>query len=133
MKNEFKNLILLSAPKFEVKDKAPNTELELFNEASLVIWSGASENTIWQDPKVNYAFRAMHDQTHLETGLGFSPAEEIELARIQASKYSGLFADLIYTEVAEQARHYLQTGQFVQDQVAFTMNQLKKRGYNVAS
>lgn len=126
MTREFNNLILKTAPKFSIRDVAPNTELELFNSPTLVIWSGASDSTIWNDKRVNWAFRALHDALHLKTGLGFSPAEEIELGRIQANQYSGLLADLIYIEVAGQAQHYLKTGQFVQDQVTFTLQQLNK-------
>ena len=112
--------------KYTVKDKAPSTELELFNSPSLVIWSGESHNTIYQDESVNWAFRAVHDDYHLKTGLGFSPEHEIEMGRIQASKIdSDILAKLFYIEIAGQAEHYLKTGQFVQDQVAFTLNALK--------
>jgi hypothetical protein len=128
---EFKNLILQTAPRHEVKDIAPSTEIELFNSPSLVIWSGASEGTIWNDARVNWSFRALHDALHLKVGIGFSPLEEIELGRIQASRYSGLLADLVYCEVAGQAEHYLKTGQFVIDQVEFTLNYLKQRGISL--
>jgi hypothetical protein len=117
--SEFKNLILQTAP---------SDEFGLFNTSSLVIWSGASDDTIWADARVNWAFRALHDALHLETGLGFSPKSEIELGRIQASKYEGLLADLVYCEVAGQAEHYLKTGQFVVDQVEFTIQYLKTKG-----
>ena len=131
MFRQINDLILKSAPRHQVKDSAPSTEIELFNSPSLVVWSGASENTIYQDTRVNWAFRALHDALHLETGLGFSVPEEIELGRIQANQYTGLMADLIYIEVAGQAEHYLKTGQFVKDQVAFTLNQLNKMRYKI--
>ena len=111
--------------RFKVQDLAPSNEIELFNEPSLVIWSGASSDTIYQDKAVNWAFRAVHDHLHLETGLGFSPDQEIELGRIQASKCdSDLIADLIYIEVSGQAEYYLKHGKFVDDQVKFTLNAL---------
>jgi hypothetical protein len=109
-----------------VKDVAPSTEAGLFNQPSLVVWAGASENTIYKDAQVNWAFRAVHDALHLKTRLGFTPQEEIEMGRIQASKIgSDLIAKLFYIEIAGQAEFYLKTGQFVQDQVKFTMDQLK--------
>lgn len=132
MVTEFNNLIMRQAAKlkYRVADKAPNTASELFNGSpTLVVWSGQSESTIYGDARVNWAFRALHDALHLVTGLGFSPAEEIELGRIQASQCSSsLLADLVYIETAGQAEYYMQTGQFVQNQIEFTINQLKQRG-----
>lgn len=128
MVNEFKNLILKQATKvrYTVKDLAPSTELDLFNNPSLVIWSGASNHTIWNDPAVNWAFRALHDHLHLKTSMDFTPQSEIELGRIQANQYSGLLADLVYIEVSKQAEYYLNNGVFVSNQVEFTLNQLKR-------
>lgn len=131
MTNEINSLILKQASKlnFTVKDVAPSTFSELLASPSLVIWSGASDNTIFRDASVNWAFRALHDKLHLETGLGFSPESEIELGRIQASQYTGLMADLVYTETAGQAEYYLKNGLFVINQVEFTLNELRKLGY----
>jgi len=131
MIREINNLILKTAPQFSVSELAPSTELELFNSPSLVVWSGASDHTIFGDAYVNWAFRALHDSLHLKTGLGFSHAEELELGRIQANQYCGLMADLVYAEVALQAKYNQQTGLFVSDQVAFDLNQLKLMGWNV--
>lgn len=124
-------LILQDTSKLQytVKAIAPDTEQALFNESSLVIWSGASQDTIYQDERVNWAFRALHDDLHLKTGLNFSVDAEIELGRMQASQYSSqLMQDLIFCEVAGQALHFKQTGNFVTDQVEFTVNFLKNKG-----
>lgn len=129
MNNYINNLILNTAPRHTVADRAPSTVGELFSQPTLVVWSGASDNTIFKDPIVNYAFRALHDQLHLKTRIGFTPAEEIELGRIQANQYTGLMADLVYVEVAKQAEYYLKNGIFVPDQVEFTKLELKKMGY----
>lgn len=125
-------MILSTAPKHLIKAVAPATFKDVWNSPSLVVWSGESHNTIWNDPMVNYAFRALHDALHIKTRIGFSPLEEIEIGRIQAAKYesySKLFSDLIYIETAGQAEHYMRTGQFVTDQVEFTINKLKTLGY----
>ena len=118
--------ILLRAKglKYEVSHFAPNTFEDLINSSSLVVWSGESDNTIFQDETVNWAFRALHDALHLETRIGFTPQEEIELGRIQANQFDGILADLVYCEVAGQAEYYLKTGQFVTDQVEFTKQYL---------
>ena len=130
-KNYVNSLILGQASKLSyiVKADAPSTETALFNESGLVIWSGASHGTIYQDERVNWAFRALHDDLHLKTGLSFSVDAEIELGRIQASKYtSSLMQDLVFCEVAGQALYFQKTGIFIQDQVQFTVDFLKNKG-----
>lgn len=117
------NLILKHASKIDyiVKNEAPNNETDLNNCGQLIIWNGESDNTIFQDPQVNYAFRALHDTLHLSTKIDFSPKSEIYLGRIQASQFdSSIVADLVYCEVSLQAEYFLKTGHFVCDQVAFT-------------
>ena len=131
MFREINRLILMSAPKHEVKLIAPGTFQELYNQPSLVVWSGASDASIFDDPSVNWAFRALHDALHLKTRIGFSPAEEIEIGRIQAAQYSGLMADLVYIEVVRGAEYYLKTGGFILNQKEFTINELRKLGYKI--
>lgn len=128
---EINNKILLTAPRFTVSNVAPSTFADLKRQPSLVIWSGESDHTIFGDNRVNWAFRALHDSLHIQTGIGFSPAEEMALGRIQAARYDGLMADLIYIEVAGQAEHYLKTGRFVSNQVEFAVNSLRKLGYKI--
>lgn len=124
-------LIMTQAAKltYRVADLAPSTEVELFNASGLVIWSGASEGTIYGDAAVNWGFRALHDALHLKTRMGFGVDAEIELGRIQASQYeSDLMRELVFAEVAGQAAYYKQNGVFVPDQAAFTMAHLEKMG-----
>lgn len=112
--------------KYTVKRQAPSTESELFSSTSLIIWDGESNNTVFQDPLVNYSFRAIHDSIHLKTGLGFSIDHEIEMGRIQAnilaSRCDSLLADLFYCEIAEQAKYFKLNGTFVKNQIEFTKN-----------
>ena len=116
--------------RFEVSDAAPDTYAGIAGRATdgLVVWSGASERTIFGDPCVNWAFRALHDRLHLEGGIGFSPLEEIEIGRIQAAQFDGKLADLVYLETAGQAAHFLRTGRFVEDQVSWTQSELARLG-----
>lgn len=121
-------MIMRQASKLEyrVADQAPNAIESLINSTSLVVWSGESNNTIFNDPAVNHAFRALHDALHLKTGLDFSPQAEIELGRIQASQYdSDLIRELVFCEVSLQAAYHLENGVFVPDQRSFTENYLK--------
>lgn len=123
------NTILNQASKiaWQPKDIAPGTEKDLFafKGSELIVWTGASDNTIFGDCRVNWAFRALHDALHIKTGFDFTPDAEIELGRIQASQYSGIIADLVYCEVSGQAKYYKKNGIFVQDQVEFTKDFLK--------
>ena len=120
------NKLLADASKLDyiIKADAPNTLGCLQNATGLVIWSGASDDTIYQDETVNWAFRALHDALHLKTGLGFDVDSEIELGRIQANQYEGILADLIYCEVSLQAKYYKENGIFVANQVEFTKQNL---------
>lgn len=108
------------------KTVAPSTEIDLFNCPTLVIWTGASDSTIFQDTAVNCAFRALHDALHLKTRVGFSPQEEMYFGGIQANMFdSDLMRELVFSEVSGQARYYLETGKFVGNQIEFAMNALK--------
>ena len=128
--NYINSILIKQASKLQytVSDTAPSTTIELFNAPSLVIWSGASDLTIFNDAFVNYAFRAIHDSIHIDSKLPLTIDAEIELARIQASKYtSDLMRELIYTEVAGQVEYYKEHGIFPVDQAAFVNNELMKR------
>ena len=113
---------------YTVSDLAPHVETDLFNSPTLVIWSGSSDDTFFQDKHVNWAFRALHDMLHLETRMDFNPKSEIELGRIQANMFKGseLLQDLVYSEVSSQAEYYLRNGMFVSNQVEFTKQDLLK-------
>jgi hypothetical protein len=124
-------LTMAKGLRYTVADLAPNTTADLFNQGNtnLVIWSGASDATIYGDAHVNWAFRAWHDALHIKHGLIFSIDAEIELARIQASQCSSvLMAELVYCEIAGQAEALRQTGKFISDQAAFTLQYLQARG-----
>src|SRR6266404_5349587 len=74
--SEFNRRILSLAPPFQASDYAPSS-LESLKEqslGSLVVWSGASEGTIYGDAKVNHAFRAWHDSLHLKLNATFTPS-----------------------------------------------------------
>lgn len=105
---------------YTVADNAPDTASALFGHiGELVVWSGASDQTIYGSESVNWAFRAWHDSIHLDYGLGFSVGEEIEIAEIQAGMIGGRLGDILYAEVAGQAEYLLQNGEFPKDQKAF--------------
>lgn len=53
------------------------------------VWNGASDDTIWSGPRVNFLFRAWHDSHHLETGAGFDTVGESHLAEHGARMIDG--------------------------------------------
>ena len=112
--------------KYTVRDVAPSTFQDLRNESSLVVWSGASDSTIFQDKVVNWAFRAFHDTLHLKSGLLFTVDHEIELAKIQASQFgtNDLMQALMYTEIAGQAEYFRLNGTFPENQLEFSATML---------
>lgn len=114
--------------KYRVADEGPDTYEELVKERSLVIWSGGTDNSMFSHPEAYWAFRALHDKLHLDTGTNFAAESEMELGRIQASKYDGIVADLVYAQVAAQNEYYLKNGVFVPNERDFTIEYLKKKG-----
>ena len=114
-----------SQMEYTVADRAPSVETELFgNSGRMVIWAGESQHTIYGAPEVNWGFRAIHDQLHLDTNIGFDPLAEIHLARLQIAsmRLEGTIADLVYAEIAGQAEYYQKTGNFVTDQLEFNLH-----------
>lgn len=91
----------------------------------IYVWSGASARTIWSSPKMNHTFRAWHDSTHLETGLGLDPASELALAErtCAEARARGLSEEataVLYAETAGQIEYYTRHGNtFPENQRAF--------------
>ena len=126
--HELNSKILSLAPKFTASDYAPSTyaELKSNNAAGLVVWSGASDNTIYGCNRVNHAFRAWHDSLHLKLGVNFDYAGELavglEQARLIKNDALGL---IIMGEVVGQVEYLNKYGHFPIDQVEFMRNYLK--------
>jgi len=117
---------------YDVAEKAPETLDELNAHIAktyrMVVWNGASHNTIYGSPEVNWAFRAWHDWCHWRYQLPFTPEGERAAAYVQIAHIVRLYgndwdaidyAALILAEVVGQAAFYEATGQFPEDQVAF--------------
>lgn len=90
----------------------------------IYIWAGKSTKTIWSTPAVNVAFRAWHDSTHIRTGLGMTPTEEIVLARQIDLETVGVISHearmILYAETAGQIAHFEKhDGAFPENQRAF--------------
>lgn len=119
--------ILKLAPKFEAKDTAPSTFSDLFKPCpKLVVWAGASENTIYGDARVNWTFRAWYDSLHIKLGADFSLEGEIRVAIEQCRLIdSDFLAQLILAEVIGQAEYFFTHNSFPENQREFILSYLK--------
>lgn len=96
----------------------------------ITVWAGGSEETIFGCPEHNYAFRAWHDAVHYDLQAPFTLAGEAATAYLQIGqlvrRYGGdgeviEWAARLLSEVIGQAMHNIQTGEFPEDQIEFSI------------
>lgn len=130
---------------YDVGAEAPDTLEKLrdhvLKTGRMLVWNGASENTIFGDPEINWGFRAWHDHCHLRNREGkFDPAAPIEHLNgftLNGERVTALemcsdirkvygygpiakrMMALVWAEVVGQAMFFERHGRFPQDQVAF--------------
>lgn len=111
--------------RYTVKSYAPETfqELKASKTGSLIVYDGASENTVYGDPKVNHAFRAWHDALHLSLNADFTSEGEYRVGIEQARLIdSDIMARIILAEVNGQVEYFERHGCFPANQLQFTLN-----------
>jgi hypothetical protein len=126
---------------YDVADNAPQSyeELKARLEAGdrMVVWSGASERTIYADTAVNYAFRAWHDWCHWTGQQPFTPTGEHAVCKIMCThlkQYYGptlktlRWCRIIIAEVWGQQEHFYKYGRYPEDQRAFVEAYLNDPG-----
>jgi hypothetical protein len=132
-------LASLHAPGWIASDNAPDTyagAIEAMNtQGRVVVWTGASGGTIFDDQETNWAFRAWHDATHIRHALPFTPEGEAATAYVQAADLVAEYGDdtdvvemvaLLFCEVIGQVAHVTKTGAFPADQMAFARRNWRK-------
>lgn len=132
MMRQFCQGILSLAPKHFATARAPdlganNHWAEIPHDArGMLVFDGASENTIYGDPRVNHAFRAWHDACHIRARAGFDLAGEMRTCDRQIAEFYAAFpsapkeiADLLRAEIIGQAEYFAVTGAFPVNQKAF--------------
>ena len=126
---ELNRKIIRLAPTHVARDTAPGTFQELAGQrvaGRLVVWSGASDLTIYGDARVNHAFRAWHDALHLSLNAPFTLEGETRVAIEQARLIgSDAWAHVVLAEVVGQAEYLAKHGSFPADQTAFILSYLK--------
>ena len=97
----------------------------------IMVWTGASDCTMFGDAETNHAFRAWHDYVHVMYGFPFTQEGEQLVAKVQqrqacsiGSDYTHqereLFCKLIDCEVNGQVAYFHQHNDFPEDQREFT-------------
>lgn len=117
---------------FEVSEYAPATfsALKAHLDAGnrMVVACEGSNQTIFGDPKVNFAFRAWHDWCHWQGGFDFSLDGESSACGMQLSHLHCCYqthpkvqywSKLLSAEVVGQRQYFERHGCFVRDQRAF--------------
>lgn len=121
---------------------APSKYLEMrkFRDENgyFLIYSGASETTIFSSNEINIKFRAIHDAEHYNNKLNFSFNDEKLLSELQASK-AALWAygagytqfesynvlKIVNAEIKGQIEYYEVNGKFLENQKEYIENYLK--------
>jgi hypothetical protein len=100
----------------------------------LAVWSGGSHATIYDDPSVNYAFRAWHDWCHWRGDHDFTLAGEMSACEMQCDQLVMRFGDspttrlwcrIVRAEIIGQALFFDRHGRFPGDQRAFVESYLR--------
>lgn len=123
---------------FEVSISAPSTyaalKAHVARTGRLVVYGGASDQTIYGDPAVNHAFRAWHDVCHLLGNHDTSLAGEAATCRQQMHQLLQIYGDtprtrhwqmIVEAEIIGQAQHFERHGRFPLDQAGFVMAYLR--------
>lgn len=124
--NRIYNIVFVDTDDFDEDDIEGTFQkhVERFvNSGTIHIWTGASDNTIFGDPKINHYFRVWHDVEHLLNRLGYSYLDESIVCEIQKSQLPRHWVyekELIHAEITGQAQYNMKTGEFVKDQRIFT-------------
>jgi len=119
---------------FSVSETAPATYEELVIQIEqlhrIVVWSGASDATIFGDPEVNYAFRAWHDWCHWHGRLPFTFEGEQRVCEMHCAQLLSLYGDsdktrrwcrIVEAEIIGQRLHFDRFGHFPSDQYDFVV------------
>jgi hypothetical protein len=126
-------------PSYRVSDYAPDTYEKLKAHLDLtkcmVVWSGASESTIYACPEANWAFRAWHDWCHYTGRHEFTPGGERAVFEMQKLHLLLLYGDcattrrwidILRAEVIGQQEYFYEHGHYPEDQRAFVEAELRK-------
>ena len=131
---------------YDVSERAPES-LPALNQhiaatGRMLVWSGASNDTIFADPETNWAFRAWHDWHHWKLQAKFTPEGERAVYEAQCALLSSLYPGhhllskwraLLDIEVNGQLAHEATYGSFPANQRAFAEYHLPRHPFLAAN
>lgn len=94
----------------------------------MMVYSGGSNETIYGDKEINWAFRAWHDWCHWKGGFDFTEEGEAAACEMQIEHLMQVYGDsedtrewasILRAEVNGQVQYEAIHGSFPQDQAAF--------------
>lgn len=128
------HLAALNNPRgYGVSADAPNSYDALVAcfeaDGRITVWDGGSDETIFGDPEVNYAFRAWHDAGHLKLAAAFDRAGEAQVCAWQCAQLvaangpakAARWCTILQAEIIGQADYCAEHGDFPTDQFAFDL------------
>jgi hypothetical protein len=101
----------------------------------ILVWKGASDNTIFSSPQFNHIFRAWHDYHHLKHNLAFDKEGENQVMLEQykdclniglGAKMENFIFSVLDAEINGQVEYFETMGYFPEDQKAFTLSYIKQ-------
>jgi hypothetical protein len=121
---------------YKVSDDAPYTfegVKEYYQQNNhLLIWNGASDDTIFSKPESNHAFRAWHDFCHIKANADFTPQGERQAMLMQirmamdcdflSKRAKDICTKMLQIEVLGQLAYSQKYGDFPENQKLFTGN-----------
>lgn len=122
---------------YDVSDNAPGDYDSLIahhkKTGRVLVWSGASEQTIFACRETNYDFRAWHDSKHILRKLPFTQGGEYTTMTLQQADiralYDGPQADYFFAildaEIMGQFHYNAAHGGFPVDQIGFVRSYLR--------
>jgi hypothetical protein len=127
---------------YVVADDAPDTYEKLRAHLDVTkqmkVWSGGSDNTIYADPEVNWAFRAWHDWCHYNGRHAFTIVGERAVFEMQKLHLLLLYGDcsqtqrwikILKAEVIGQQEYFYKLGHYPKDQRTFVKCYLTEAYY----
>lgn len=93
----------------------------------VLVWTGFSNHTVYDSPKINYAARAWHDYCHIighypHNHIGETAALSVQKAMVRQLRLwdEDRICRLLDLEVIGQVEYYYRTGRFPSNQMEFT-------------
>lgn len=97
------------------------------------VYAGASDDTIYDCPETNYAYRFWHDTRHVWLGADFSADAELEVASCHLAQAKGagfglgtIEYQLLYADTVGQTLFMAQSHRFVENQRQFAFDVVER-------